>query len=161
MGINHDVAAHVKQLSTPPPPGSPYAVPLPGTERENRTPIYRHWRFVDKPLLETLDPNVRTFYDTWQDSLTRFPNNRCLGARPWNPVTKAWENKFEWQTYAEVDKRSRNFGSGIVELHRRIGAPQGPQGVGLWCQNRPEWQITGEFAYPSSTVRCLVTDKSV
>lgn len=29
-----------------------------------------------------------------------------------------------------------------MELHRKHGHPGGKHGVGLWCQNRPEWQIT-------------------
>ena len=144
MAPNPQVQAQIDAIAAPPPPGSPYAIPVPGTERENRTPTYRHWRFADKPLLETFDPAIRTFYDIWQDSVKRFPNNKCLGARPWNPSTKSWENHFLWETYAEVDQRSKNLGSGIFELHRRIGVPPGNHGVGIWSQNRPEWQITGK-----------------
>ncbi|KAI1343985.1 AMP-binding enzyme [Xylariaceae sp. FL0016] len=134
-------AAQVKYISTPPPPGSPYGVAIPGTEREGRTPIYRHWRFQDKPLLTTYDPEIRTWYDIWQDSLKRWASTKCLGFRPWNPTTKTFENKYVWQTFAEVGLRSKNFGSGVFELHRRIGVPPGNHGVGLWSQNRPEWQI--------------------
>ncbi|KAI0189265.1 AMP-binding enzyme [Astrocystis sublimbata] len=133
--------AYVQEISTPPPPGSPYSLPISGTEREGRTPIYRHWRFQDKPLLATFDPNARTFYDLFEQSVKHFPNNRCLGTRAWNSTTKGWENKFAWKTYAEVAARAKNFGSGIFELHRRIGIPPGNHGVGLWSQNRTEWQI--------------------
>ncbi|KAI1105031.1 acetyl-CoA synthetase-like protein [Jackrogersella minutella] len=142
IGPDLQTAAVIKQLSVPPPPGSPYSVPIPGTEREGRSPIYRHYRFTDKPLLETYRPELRTFYDLHQDAVKRFPDNKCLGTRPWNPVTKSWENHFVWQTYAEVAVRSKNFGSGIYELHRRIGVPPGNHGVGIWSQNRAEWQIT-------------------
>jgi hypothetical protein len=45
-------------IRVPPPVGSPYGVALPGTEEPDRTPIYRHWRFKDSGLLETLDPKV-------------------------------------------------------------------------------------------------------
>ncbi|KAI5863411.1 acetyl-CoA synthetase-like protein [Durotheca rogersii] len=142
-GIGPDLktAAYIKQLSTPPPAGSPYALPVPGTERENRTPVYRHWQFLDKPLLETYVPEIRTFHDLFQDAVRRFPNNKCLGTRPWDPVTKSWEPRYVWQTYAEVAVRSKNFGSGIQELHSRIGQAPGNYGVGLWSQNRAEWQI--------------------
>lgn len=47
------------ELRPPPPAGAPYSVPLSGTEEPDRTPIYRHWRFVDRELLETLDPKVK------------------------------------------------------------------------------------------------------
>lgn len=145
MAPNPQTVAQIKELAAPPPPGTPYALPVPGTEREGRTPVYRHWRFTDKPLLETFDPAIRTLLDIWEDTVKRFPNNRCLGARPWNPTIKNWENKYVWQTYAEVDKRVRNLGSGIFELHRRIGVSPGNHGVGIWSQNRPEWQITGKI----------------
>ncbi|KAI2632004.1 acetyl-CoA synthetase-like protein [Hypoxylon sp. NC1633] len=141
IGTDAQTAAYIQQLSASPPSGSPYALPLPGSEREGRTPVYRHWQFLDKPLLETYVPEIRTFQDLFQDAVRRFPNSKCLGARPWNPATKSWENKYVWQTYAEVATRTKNFGSGIYELHRRIGVPPGNHGVGIWSQNRPEWQI--------------------
>ncbi|KAH9908059.1 acetyl-CoA synthetase-like protein [Xylariomycetidae sp. FL2044] len=140
-GADSNVAALIKELGTPPPPGSPYGVFLPGTEREGRSPIIRHWRFANKPLLDTLVPDIRTFHECFQNAVRRHPNNKCLGTRVWNPATKTWENKYTWQTYAEVATRSKNFGSGIYELHRRIGVPPGNHGVGMWSQNRAEWQI--------------------
>ncbi|KAI1167310.1 AMP-binding enzyme [Nemania serpens] len=134
------ITAYIKEIAAPPPPGSPYAVPIPGTAREGRTPIYRHWRFQDN-LLATYSPETRTFYDLFELTTKHYPNSKCLGARNWNPDTKSWENKYVWQTYAEVATRAKNFGSGVFELHRRIGIPPGNYGVGLWSQNRPEWQI--------------------
>ncbi|KAI1323820.1 AMP-binding enzyme [Xylariaceae sp. FL0255] len=140
-GLDPKVAAHLDELATPPPPGSPFAVPVPGTEREGRSAIYRHWRYVDKPLLTTNNPDLRTFYELFHDTVRRLPNNKCLGSRPWNPVTKQWEKKYVWSTYAEVAARARNFGSGIFELFREIGLPPGPRGVGLWSHNRSDWQV--------------------
>ncbi|KAI1751182.1 AMP-binding enzyme [Xylaria castorea] len=135
------IQAYIQEIASPPPPGSPYAGPIPGTEREGRTPIYRHWRFQDKPLLATYDPETRTFYDLFEHTVKHYPNNRCLGTRIWNSTNKTWEDKYVWNTYAEVAIRAKNFGSGIFELHRRIGIPPGNHGVGLWSQNRAEWQI--------------------
>jgi long-chain acyl-CoA synthetase len=48
-------------------------------------------------------------------------------------------------TYAEVAERRKNMGAGIAELHQRIGITAHNHGVGIWSQNRPEWQITGQF----------------
>ena len=47
--------------------------------------------------------------------------------------------------YQTAAKRRANYGAGIVELNKRAGtAIEGDKyGVGLWCQNRPEWQLTG------------------
>lgn len=45
-------------------------------------------------------------------------------------------------TYSEVAVRRKNFGIGIRELNTQAGQTADKYGVGLWCQNRPEWQIT-------------------
>jgi long-chain acyl-CoA synthetase len=131
-------------LATPPPPGSPYSLPIPNSATEGRSAIYRHWRFRDGPLLQTLDPSVQTAHDVFERTATRKPNLRCLGTRPWDPKTKTWGN-YEWITYSQVAERRKNFGVGLVELHKRAGVTEEKHGVGLWCQNRPEWQITGMF----------------
>lgn len=142
MAPKQDTAAYINTIAQPPPPGSPYALPIPGTERPNRTPIYRHWRFLNGPLLETFDPAHRTIHDLFEVSVASVPRNKCLGYRPWNPNTKTWENKFVWSTYAEVAERRKNYGAGIVEIHQRIGVKEDKYAVGIWAQNRPEWQIT-------------------
>lgn len=46
--------------------------------------------------------------------------------------------------YQTVQRRRKAFGIGIVELHKQEGVTAEKYGVGLWCQNRPEWQITGK-----------------
>jgi long-chain acyl-CoA synthetase len=131
-------------MATPPPPGTPYAGPIPGTELENRSPIYRHWRFLDQPLLETFDPAQQTLHDLYEEAVRKWAGKQCLGWRPWNPTTGTWENKYVWLTYAQVAERRKNLGAGIVELHEKAGISSGKYGVGLWSQNRPEWQISGK-----------------
>ncbi|KAH8907204.1 long-chain fatty acid CoA ligase-like protein [Coniochaeta sp. PMI_546] len=137
-----DQAAFAKLLATPPPPGTPYAGPIPGTEREGRSPIYRHWRFINQPLLETFDAKEQTVHDIFENSVAKRANKPCLGWRPWNPATRTWEEKYVWITYAEVAERRKNLGAGIVELHESNGIRTGKYGVGLWSQNRAEWQIS-------------------
>ncbi|TQV90699.1 hypothetical protein V2A60_006910 [Cordyceps javanica] len=136
------VSAAIEELSASPPPGEPHGVALPGTEKPNRSQIYRHWQFADRPLLETLDPAVRTLHDLFESSAQQFPNNACLGARKWLPASKTWDNKFSWLTYGEVAERRKNFGAGIAELHDRINhSPKRQYPVALWAPNKPEWQI--------------------
>lgn len=48
------------ELAPPPPKGQPYSIPIPGSQVEGRSAVYRHWRFKDGPVLERLDPAVRT-----------------------------------------------------------------------------------------------------
>ncbi|POS85977.1 hypothetical protein EPUL_002948 [Erysiphe pulchra] len=118
--------AYARFLRIPPPLGSPYSLPVPGSEKEGRTPVYRHWRFVDKPLLKTMNPKVLTVHDCFNDALRKFRNNRCLGTgHGMLPPTV----------------RRENFGKGLVELHKDLDVTEQKYGVGIWSQNRPEWQI--------------------
>jgi len=137
-----DAQSIIAELKQPPPPGSPYGVPVPGTERPGRSAVYRHWRFRDQPLMSTLEPEVQTLHDVFESAARKFPNNRCLGSRPWNPVTRSWADKYEWSTYAETAQRRKNLGAGIVEVHKAAGIMADKYGVGLWSQNRAEWQLT-------------------
>lgn len=73
------------------------------------------------------------------------PKNRCLGLRPWDAKTKTY-GPYQWEDYATVQQRSRNVGKGMVELHESFGVFGRQKPVGLWCQNRPEWQLTGSFS---------------
>ena len=144
MAPAQDPEAYAKLLGTPPPPGSPYSLPIPNSEKEDRSAVYRHWRFVDTPLLQTYNPEVRTSHDFFELSAKKRPNARCLGTRHWDPVTRT-HGKYEWMTYAETALRRKNFGAGIVELHKKAGVTEEKYGIGLWCQNRAEWQISGEL----------------
>jgi long-chain acyl-CoA synthetase len=150
MAPPRDTASYIKELSTPPPPGSPQAVPIPGTERDGRTPIYRNWRFRDGPLLWTFDPAVQTTYDLFVESATKYPNSRCLGSRNWNTTSKSWEDKYDWITYAQTAVRVEAFGAGLVEILSKAGLKSEKCGVGLWAQNRPEWQIAGTYCQDTS-----------
>ncbi len=54
-------------------------------------------------------------------------------------------------SYGTVQERRANLGAGIVEANRQLGVTQRKYGVGLWCQNRPEWQLTGRvFVFSTS-----------
>ncbi|KAL0259184.1 medium-chain fatty acid-CoA ligase faa2 [Diplodia seriata] len=124
-----------------PPNGKPHSVPVPGTATENRSATYRHWRFADRPL-ETLDETVQTLHDAFEQSANNNPGSRCLGYRPYDPVTKTY-GAYVWEDYATVQQRRRNFGAGLVKVFEEAGvSPVRGMGIGLWCQNRPEWQIT-------------------
>ncbi|KAH8781944.1 hypothetical protein BGZ57DRAFT_759472 [Hyaloscypha finlandica] len=178
MAPTQDPDAYASTLKTPPPPGSAYSLPIPGSAKEDRSAVYRHWRFVDSPLLQTYNPEARTSHDFFEISTKKRPNARCLGTRHWDPVTKTY-GKYEWITYAETALRRKNFGAGIVALHKKIGVTEEKYGVGLWCQNRAEWQIsdlgcmsqslftvsiydtlgpeTTEYIINHATLKCVIT----
>ncbi|OAA34963.1 long-chain-fatty-acid--CoA ligase FAA2 [Metarhizium rileyi] len=141
MAPAQDPAALQLELTALPPVGSPYGVPVSGSERPGRSAVFRGWRFRDRELLTTLDPAVRSIHDLFEASARKRSNKRCMGTRPWNPATQTWGDKFVWMTYGEAAERRKNFGAGIVEIHKRIGYPKDKYGIGVWSQNRPEWQI--------------------
>lgn len=67
-----------------------------------------------------------------------------MGLRPWDRKTKKF-GEYVWEDYATIDARRKNFGSGIVQLHEKLGKTGKQYGVGIWAANRPEWQITGMY----------------
>lgn len=129
------------ELQAPPPQGKPYSLPIPGSAAPGRTAIYRHWKFVDQPLLERLTPEISTPHEAFENAVKRYPKNKCLGHRPYDPVTKTF-GQYVWDDYEKVAERRKNFGAGLVHLHKQAGVTEERYGIGLWCQNRPEWQIT-------------------
>ncbi|KAF2205437.1 long-chain-fatty-acid-CoA ligase/ protein binding protein [Delitschia confertaspora ATCC 74209] len=129
------------ELAVPPPKGQPYSVPIPGSEASDRSPVYRHWRFQDREMLKRLDDSITTAHEAFEASANRNAKSRCLGHRPYDPVAKTY-GPYVWQDYQTVQTRRKNLGAGLVHLHRKVGVMDRSFGVGLWCQNRPEWQIT-------------------
>ncbi|KAF2182710.1 long-chain-fatty-acid-CoA ligase/ protein binding protein [Zopfia rhizophila CBS 207.26] len=129
------------EVSKPPPKGQPYSVPIPGSQIEGKSAVYRHWRFKDG-LMSKLDDSITTVHEQFEASAARYAKNKCLGHRPYDPVTKTF-GAYQWQDYETVRTRRKNLGAGLVHLCRKAGVEKrGGYGVGLWCQNRPEWQIT-------------------
>jgi long-chain acyl-CoA synthetase len=129
------------ELNKLPPKGQPYSVALPGSEAPGRSKVYRHWKFANKPLLERLDEKMVSAHDIFENAVSRNAKNNCLGHRPYDPVKKTF-GPYVWETYETVHKRRKNLGAGLVHLHRKVGVTDRSFGIGLWCQNRPEWQIT-------------------
>lgn len=130
---------NAKKVIPPPPPGTHYSIPIPGSEQNGRSPVYRHWRQRDG-LIHTLDPDVRTAHDFFEQTARRVPNKNCVGHRAYDVATKTF-GPYVWETYAQTQKRRANFGVGLVALHQQLGVSGTQYGVGLWCQNRPEWQV--------------------
>ncbi|KAE8360472.1 acetyl-CoA synthetase-like protein [Aspergillus caelatus] len=130
----------IKEYSQPPPPNQPYSIAIPNTEEPGRSPIYRHHR-CGNGVLQTIDASCPTVHDLFESSVARNPNGPCLGWRPYDSVTKTWK-PYQWLDYQTVQRRRKNFGIGLSAIHAREGITGKNYGVGLWCQNRPEWQLT-------------------
>ncbi|THH06751.1 hypothetical protein EW145_g3864 [Phellinidium pouzarii] len=116
-------------------------VEVPGTRRPGQTGHYRNgvWGLT---MLES-QPYVRTLPDIFELGLKLSKNDPFLGYRPvlsTNPLK--YVGHFVWSTYAQVDVRRRNIGSALHKLFTD-GVLGGGEldTVGIWSQNRPEWQI--------------------
>ncbi|KAK5087922.1 medium-chain fatty acid-CoA ligase faa2 [Lithohypha guttulata] len=143
MPLFSSKAPHIlkaQELHKPPEKGQPHSVPLPNTTKTGRTPAYRHYHGCEA-LLETLDPAIRTGHDMFEVSANRTPHAPAFGYRPYNSAKNAFD-PYQWIDYETVQKRRNDFGKGIVDIHAKEGITGTQYGVGLWCQNRPEWQIT-------------------
>ncbi|KAL5116653.1 medium-chain fatty acid-CoA ligase faa2 [Pleosporales sp. CAS-2024a] len=145
------------ELHALPPKGTPYSVALPGTATDGRSAIYRHFRFADAPLLATLVPDITTLHEAFENTVARCPRNKCLGHRPYDAATGKF-GAYAWQDYATIARRRKHFGAGLVHLHRQAGVTAASYGIGLWCQNRPEWQITDLAAMSQSLFTVSIYD---
>ncbi|KAG9947959.1 acetyl-CoA synthetase-like protein, partial [Aureobasidium melanogenum] len=127
------------QLREGPPKGSPFSVALNNSQIPGRSSIYRNWKFQDA-LLTSLDPNITTLHEMFERSASVYATQNCLGFRPYSAETGSY-GPYTWISYSAVAERRKNFGAGLLQTYQDIcgSLPQG--GVGLWCNNRPEWQI--------------------
>ncbi|PWY86334.1 acetyl-CoA synthetase-like protein [Aspergillus sclerotioniger CBS 115572] len=133
--------ARANELRQDPPKGTPYSVAVPGTEQPGRSKVYRAWNSMEG-IMKSLDPQVLTAHEVFESTANRLPKNHCLGWRPYDPTTKSY-GPYQWMDYQTVQKRRAAFGAGLVELHHKHECSRpGQYGIGLWCQNRPEWQLT-------------------
>ncbi|UZJ57447.1 hypothetical protein CBS101457_006767 [Exobasidium rhododendri] len=119
------------------------SIPVPGTEKEGFSPIYRN----------SINPNIttsETIYDLFHVGRERSPNKPCLGHRPWDSTVGDFKREYVWLTYGEVEELRTAVGSGLSQLVKDgklgPGVGQSDWTIGIWCQNRPEYQIIDQSA---------------
>ncbi|TFK29789.1 long-chain-fatty-acid-CoA ligase [Coprinopsis marcescibilis] len=116
-------------------------VAVAGTKRPGQSAHYRNgvWGLIDEHT-----PNTLTTLDqVWADGLKVGANREFLGWRPiisQNPLKFA--PTYSWLTYSQVDVRRKYVGSALHTLFQKgeLAGDVYPT-VGIWSQNRPEWQI--------------------
>ncbi|KAG1749004.1 uncharacterized protein EDB91DRAFT_1111955 [Suillus paluster] len=117
------------------------SIAVPGTKRPGQTAHYRnaYYGLVDVNALPTLP-------DIFDNGYNINPDNRLLGHRPVVSTNPLKFGTYVWQTYRQVDGRRRRIGSALHSLFSH-GELQGEdlETVGIWSQNRPEWQLV-DFA---------------
>ncbi|KAI6150965.1 long-chain-fatty-acid-CoA ligase [Pisolithus tinctorius] len=120
------------------------SVTVPGTKQPGQT---HHYRNAFYGLLDPDSPNYpKTLQDIFNNGYSFNPDAKLLGHRPVISRSPLKFGPYVWQTYREVDVRRRRIGSA---LHRLFATGElkaaDMETVGIWSQNRPEWQLV-EFA---------------
>lgn len=87
------------------------AVPLPNTKAPGYSAIYRNKASVNG-LINLPHPALTTLYETYECSATVYANRKAIGVR--KKQADGLFGPYEWETYAQVSNRKRNFGSGIL-----------------------------------------------
>ncbi|RKO97457.1 hypothetical protein CXG81DRAFT_10727 [Caulochytrium protostelioides] len=124
----------------------PVAVEIPGTRTQsNETGIYRSVLSPARLLDGT--PSARTASGLFSSMAKHYANVPCLGYRPMRLLpdgTVTWDNHFEWQDYATIERRRIHIGQGILEtwIQHLGGQATDVFHVGLYGQNSRELLLT-------------------
>ncbi|KAI0221627.1 Long-chain-fatty-acid--CoA ligase 5 [Lamellibrachia satsuma] len=115
----------------------PYRTPIDILNQSQKVPgmpsARMSWYCKDGKLIDYLDEDVRTFYDSFKRGARFSDNGKCLGWKPSKSMP------FKWMTYNQVLERAENIGSGFI--HKGI-QPVNTSRIGLFCRNTPEYVIT-------------------
>ncbi|KAH0830405.1 hypothetical protein J3R83DRAFT_1799 [Lanmaoa asiatica] len=116
------------------------SVPVPGTKRPGQTAHYRNALFG---LYDASTPQIlKTLPEVFDNGYCQNPDARLLGHRPLISIQPLKFGPYVWQTYKQVDARRRKIGSALYELFKSgVLKAEDLETVGIWSQNRPEWQI--------------------
>ncbi|TKA69761.1 hypothetical protein B0A49_05215 [Cryomyces minteri] len=130
-----------KVVGAPPPPGAPYSVAIEGSEQPGRSKVYRHWRFKDE-MLVTLDTEITTAHEFFEQT----GRSRIVADLQGFFVDLVQQTDYPHETALDIaptiPQRRPLVPTYGRQLHRQAGVTEGKYGIGLWCQNRPEWQIS-------------------
>lgn len=110
---------------------------MPGTAGAGHSAIYKSALFDDPANMPDLP---KTVYEIFELGLKMGSERNCLGRRPWDSRKADWADRYEWETYGQVDDRRTRIGSGLMKL-KEDGVIQTTNNneltVGIWSLNRP------------------------
>lgn len=118
-----------------------YAVPH--SQEKGYGPIFRS-TLSPKRQVSCFDISLPSFYHHFLLCTRLWPNNDCLGIRPMDPQTGKYADRYVYQSYAEVEERSRHLGSGIMSLvnvKRCKALNENDFIVAILSYNRVEWVL--------------------
>ncbi|CAG9311733.1 unnamed protein product [Blepharisma stoltei] len=109
-----------------------YCSPIPGTESEFDSPIYRHPEFIDG-LVPSEVKGQKTLYDCFLQSVADYPNRPFLGSRKSDR-----RHEYQWITYRQAHERIEKIASGL-DLLNLFPDENGTKILGILSKNREEW----------------------
>ncbi|KAI8318435.1 acetyl-CoA synthetase-like protein [Martensiomyces pterosporus] len=143
-----------------------YSIHVPGTGSKDETPVHRYPAALDS-LTACAPPNITTIYQAFQHRLSLNPDKLTLGQRPVLEIInkdkittrqvggkeqetrKRWSyfrlGGYEWMTYREIAKITRNVGAGLVQLG--LGADSR---VVIYAPTSREWTLCALSCYSQS-----------
>lgn len=126
------------------PLGKPQAVPVPGSQVEGYSAVYRNVASGGK-LRSGIHPSIRTFYDAFRTVATKKPDADCIGERRYDHAAKKWSDKYFWLSYSEVAHKRRDFAAGMVAAVDKAAGISPARGnnyiAGVYAPNSVNWII--------------------
>ncbi|ODQ79770.1 hypothetical protein BABINDRAFT_161470 [Babjeviella inositovora NRRL Y-12698] len=125
------------------------ASPIAGSQETGYTATYRNKFCIDNgnQLFVNIHPSLRTLHDLFVNAVAMYPNNDCMGKRLFdNTLRDAHDTFYSWESFAQVDVRKRNLGSGIFHVVRNSPFRTAIHNVddfvvSLYSGNRVEWLL--------------------
>lgn len=130
------------------------AVPLPNTEEEGYSPVYRN-EYNPSRLITKLHNSLDTLYALFEFGYKFSVHRNAFGVREKLPDDSF--GKYQWQDYRTVRQRRNNLGSGIFfvlennpfrtnsDVHRNLNYDPTRKGdsfvLTIFSSNRPEWVL--------------------
>ncbi|GMH96440.1 hypothetical protein TrST_g14202 [Triparma strigata] len=157
---------------TPSPCASPTPVPVPVPIPEPESPIIdassveyafgsvsfpasadnTHSAFFthrDQPNISSVLRGSETCYATFQDGVSSFPKNNCLGSILADPAVSD-KASISWQTYEEVAKSVRNLASHLSSHDLVPPDDEGLRLLGIFMANSSDWIVAEQAAYSNN-----------
>eukprot|EP01128_Nolandella_sp_AFSM9_P005616 TRINITY_DN2746_c0_g1_i1.p1 TRINITY_DN2746_c0_g1~~TRINITY_DN2746_c0_g1_i1.p1 ORF type:complete len:649 (-),score=154.76 TRINITY_DN2746_c0_g1_i1:37-1983(-) len=111
-------------------------------ERAGESGIYRD-ASAKNGLLERIESDVTTLYESFSKTCKKHPFNKYLGWR-------VGDGPYRWMSYKMANIRATNIASGL----RNLGLVPHKSRIGIYSLNRAEWILTGHACDAQSI--CLV-----
>ncbi|ODQ80705.1 hypothetical protein BABINDRAFT_34979 [Babjeviella inositovora NRRL Y-12698] len=142
------------------------ASPVAGTETEGHSAIIRNNFVIENGnnLFLHIHPSLLTLHDLFANAVSMYPNNDCMGKRLYsNTIAGDYDPFYSWESFAAVDLRKRNLGSGIFHILKNNQFRTEIHNVedfvvSLYSGNRTEWLLTDLACQSYSLVNTALYD---